>query len=595
MKHTFKMGLVLATILLVLSGNLFAQNTTPVPLTAPLRVDLSSAEKHPVLRRIVQAPTTLRHRLTGIDADALNADLISVELFDGKTVSFQRRRDAMDKTNGAWNGNAVGLMGSIVILPAPKGLYASIFAGNQVFEIGGIENGIHVLTEIDQTQYPKETCRNIVAEPKPSGAASANRSMDDPVECNIRLLIAYTPAAAAWVSGSGFGDMTTLAQAAVTRTNLSYTNSLINYRVELARVVPVSFTESGDFDPDLTLFRDNGDGVMDEVHGLRDLYRADVCVLITDGDGGCGLASVIMANDATAFCALNAGCAVGNLTFAHEIGHLQGARHDLYVDGSTSPFSYGHGLVYLPGQWRTVMSYNDECSDNGFNCTRLPYWSNPNVNNPDDGMSTGTTADQHNARVLNETSDEVRLFRTQAADLVLANTTLAGDIFADQTAANTIRAGTNYLINANADVRFRAGNFILLQPGFRAQSGTGVNSKFRATIENVANCPAASFAGENPEERAADPGVFGTVSLSIEPNLISDAGRIRFNLPLSGNVSLRMVNLLGENIDSPLNNQFLEQGEHTLDWQNIPAGSGLYYCILQANGTRVVKPFVVAR
>ena len=77
---------------------------------------------------------------------------------------------------------------------------------------------------------------------------------------------------------------------------------------------------------------------------------------------------------ATAFAAVHWDCATGYYSFAHEIGHLQSARHDIATDPSTSPYAYGHGYRYEPSsgsRWRTIMAYN--CTRS---CPRLNFWSN---------------------------------------------------------------------------------------------------------------------------------------------------------------------------------------------------------------------------
>src|SRR5207253_1221213 len=56
--------------------------------------------------------------------------------------------------------------------------------------------------------------------------------------------------------------------------------------------------------------------------------------------------------------------------------------------------------------WRTIMSYNCPAG-----CTRLQYWSNPNIQFG--GIAMGTTATNDNARVLNGTNGTVAAFRSR--------------------------------------------------------------------------------------------------------------------------------------------------------------------------------------
>ena len=49
---------------------------------------------------------------------------------------------------------------------------------------------------------------------------------------------------------------------------------------------------------------------MDEIHGLRDKYKADVAVLIVDDPQGCGLATRVYADADKAFAVVHHECAV---------------------------------------------------------------------------------------------------------------------------------------------------------------------------------------------------------------------------------------------------------------------------------------------
>ena len=150
-------------------------------------------------------------------------------------------------------------------------------------------------------------------------------------------------------------------------------------------------------------FADKGDGYMEEIHPLRNKYKADVALLIVDDPKGCGLATRVFADADEAFAVVHHECAASTYSVAHEVGHIIGARHDLNLDKMMTPFSFGHG--YVNGtKWRDIMSYKESCGG----CPRLPVWSGPTV------MVRGEPAgspELDNARVIREQAARVAAFR----------------------------------------------------------------------------------------------------------------------------------------------------------------------------------------
>ena len=219
-------------------------------------------------------------------------------------------------------------------------------------------------------------------------------------DTQIDLLVVYT-AKAAQLSG----DIDALIDLAINETNQGYQNSGVNATVSLAHKAQVNYTEASSSGTDLNRLAGTNDGYMDEVHGLRDQYGADVVVLVNDVNGYCGQADAIGASASSAFAMVDYDCATGYYSFGHEIGHLQAARHNPENDPTNSPYAYGHGYQDPSSQWRTVMAYN--CNSG---CTRINYWSNPNKSY--NGTAMGTTTRSDNTRVLNITSPTIANFRS---------------------------------------------------------------------------------------------------------------------------------------------------------------------------------------
>ena len=159
----------------------------------------------------------------------------------------------------------------------------------------------------------------------------------------IDVIVAYTAKAAAH-----YRDVQReLIELAVEEGNESFRMSgLGKIKLRLVHAYQTDYVEQGaaHFDH-LWRFADKGDGYMEEIYGLRDKYRADVAVLVVDDPEGCGLATRVHADAEEAFAVVHYDCAAVSYSLAHEIGHIIGARHDLNMDTTMSPFPYGHGFV----------------------------------------------------------------------------------------------------------------------------------------------------------------------------------------------------------------------------------------------------------
>ena len=214
------------------------------------------------------------------------------------------------------------------------------------------------------------------------------------------MIVAYTKKAA-----GNYADVRReLAELSIEEANEFFRISGVgNIKLRLVHSYQTDYVEEGAHFDHVWRFADKGDGYMEEIHGLRDKYRADVAVLIVDDAQGCGLATRVFADANEAFAVVHHECAATSYTLAHEIGHLIGARHDLSMDKVMNPFPYGHG--YVNGtKWRDIMSYKESCGG----CPRIPVWSSPKM--LINGEPAGTP-ELDNARVIAEQAARVAAFR----------------------------------------------------------------------------------------------------------------------------------------------------------------------------------------
>ena len=356
--------------------------------------------------RIKQRPTTASVTLVRVAANALKGDSTRISLPEGKKLNFSKSKIETRSVNDfTWFGALSGIAGKATLVVHDNNITGTIRGDDgDLYRVEPVGSGVHALIKVDVSRFPpdepptprKREERRGDAGPRPDKATDTPKS-DSPV--GIDVLVAHTTAARTAVS-----DIAATVQLAVAEANQSYENSGINITLTMVDSFEVSYSESGkSFDTILADFVG-----MADVNKRRNDSGADMAVLIIDQPDFCGLADAILANASNAFAIVHYDCATGYYSFAHELGHLQGARHDPATDPTTTPFAYGHGFQHTspPPSWRTIMAYN--CSGG---CSRLQYWSNPNINHS--GSAMGTASTSNNARVLNETASTVAGFRTR--------------------------------------------------------------------------------------------------------------------------------------------------------------------------------------
>jgi Metallo-peptidase family M12 len=400
-------------------------------------VDRAKASKSTLGVKIMRAPppAVLEHALT---TDVKNPDgtsqpaSITVAFADNTTITIVRSSLDLKPDMCIWRGTVEGTEAQVTLMWWANGKMTGTVQGRgrpqSIRHLGG---RLYAVVEMGEDRMPQEhapmaqgargdptlrddplvrqgdasSIKARAAAPSPAAPLEAAKQGIAPAappgkDVTIDVIVAYTRKAA-----SSYSDVKReLVDLSIEEANNSFRMSNLGHiKLRLVHSYQTDYVEQGAHFDHVWRFADKGDGYMDEIHPLRDKYKADVGVLIVDDPQGCGLATRVYADAEEAFAVVHHECAATTYSVAHEIGHLIGARHDLSLDKTMTPFAYGHGYVN-GSKWRDIMSYKESCGG----CPRLPVWSSPFVQIK--GEPAGTP-ELDNARVISEQAARVAAFR----------------------------------------------------------------------------------------------------------------------------------------------------------------------------------------
>lgn len=420
----------------------------------------------------------------------------------------------------------------------------------------------------------------------------------------IRLLVLYTAAAA---QGRNIQNLVNLA---LQESNESYSNSQIsNMRIAVNHIQQFSFTETSDIGNDLNALKINTN-----VKNLRNLYNADVVILITDGNYGSisGAAIGIFPESEEAYAIVQADYATGpEYTFTHEIGHLQGGQHveiDPVMQNPPFPVAYGHRFSYPggpifsgPRRRSTIMAYTWSPL-NFHHWARRKHISNPNVNYS--GTPTGTST-RNNTTALIPTWPVIADYRNPN-ELGTGIQTAYVNPATGSYSFTALPCGGNgnysYQWFISSDPFSFGSNPISTQSVFPYQFPEGNwFIKLRVTDAQSHQAEFITSVVVYPSD-CNDPTVFCPVEIQVAeqeytlesklatsllvayPNPFNPLIVIPFSLESSGYVNLEIYDLLGRKVAS-LVNQLMEAGIHEQRFDASNLSSGTYIVRMQSTGT----------
>ena len=256
-----------------------------------------------------------------------------------------------------------------------------------------------------------------------STIGSSGRLCEPEASRVIDIAVFYTPAARE--EAGGVEAIEAVIDLMLAETNDAYALSGVRHRLALVARAEVPYVEQ---DYDLQLLEDPADGVMDEVHAIRERTGADLVHLVAGGVHGlCGVAT-----HTGAFGVTYQRC--GGLVFAHEVGHNLALSHDRSVTQVSSSayaspaYGYVNQHAFQAGSprerfWHTIMAYNSQCHLEGYPCVMLPRFSNPRqsyggdpLGVPYEAGGTGIAGPADAVAVINSMGAVVAAWRDRPAD-----------------------------------------------------------------------------------------------------------------------------------------------------------------------------------
>ncbi|MHC1766226.1 MAG: Calx-beta domain-containing protein [Verrucomicrobiia bacterium] len=223
----------------------------------------------------------------------------------------------------------------------------------------------------------------------------AAQAQTNPPATIVDLMVVYTPQALN--DAGGEARIHEQIDEFVAEANRCFSNSRVNARFNLVHRGTVSYTESGDWTTDRTRLRTAGDGYLDEVHHLRNLYKADLVML---HDWGTTAASLIYNGGPDAgFCIVGRHQALTMRWLpTHELGHNFGPLDRVTPTSSSERLAnrfVAEGVLY-----RTIVSYDPGMSVPYFSSTNLLYH----------GILTGSTAADNDLQLINKNAPSIARF-----------------------------------------------------------------------------------------------------------------------------------------------------------------------------------------
>jgi len=371
--------------------------------------------------------TNLLHKLFNPGADeAEQVNQVPLQMLDGSRAMLQLRTPSTE-TGGAGDMGGIQIVSGMVdgsdhnmatLVNQNGNISGRIWKDGTLYRVKGDRNGDYRLSEINIGHLPQGDDTIEVPAAQMSDARMRARQQPVPrVDEPIDLMLLITERAFAKL-GKPEVAKRELAML-LAETNNIYKRSGITdgqmFRLVGFQVIPYKGRKG--LRDDLTFF-----ATWEPVIRYRNKVGADLVAIMTapERSNVCGVGFI--GPEATnpvplpelGISITDVACAFSNLSFAHELGHNLGARHDWFVDPSKGN---NHGYVNQAKKWRTVMAYDKVCREkHKYSCPEVPLFSNPRLSHKGDaaGVEQGQAEAADNVAALRLSRTVVAAYRPRA-------------------------------------------------------------------------------------------------------------------------------------------------------------------------------------
>ena len=316
-----------------------------------------------------------RHELTAArrDVETAGAGRLLLNVRDGARLNVDVEQTSPTRWGYSLSGRVVGgSSGFATLVVHEEAVAGSIWTPDSAYELTYLGGGVHALRDV--TDAPSAKCGGAL----PSGFAASGRSRPSAQQGGVDaaddgsvvdILVVWTPAA----EEHHGGEPQVLSQIDMF---VSYTNDALGrsgafISLNLVGAEKVDYLENGD--TDIERLANPDDGHMDGIHDRRNALGADLVFLLR----------ARLEGTVSGRAQLGGPFAAGVLnarTFAHEIGHNFGIRHERHQAASDALLgSYRNGFT-TRDCYATILSYNAACRVTGSLEARsmgLPFYASP--------------------------------------------------------------------------------------------------------------------------------------------------------------------------------------------------------------------------